>query len=116
MEQDGCRAAEISSVIQTTATAWLAVASRATRLPGCFAPLSMTGLADDASASIRTLYDPVGLQQLMADGVGGGGGATVDAELRHDAGDVVLDGAPTDEQRLGDLGVGATVDQQSQDL
>src|SRR5680860_80470 len=57
-----------------------------------------------------------GLHEVMLEGVGDGGGARLDAELAKDVGDVGGGGAVSDEQRLGDLPVGAAVDEQSQDL
>jgi predicted MFS family arabinose efflux permease len=59
---------------------------------------------------------PGGSGEAFADGPGGGFGAGADAELAEDIGHVGAGRRPADEQRLGNLRIGATGDQQAQHL
>src|SRR5687768_7863290 len=56
------------------------------------------------------------LDQAVSQGEGGGGGAAFEAELSEDVGDVGHGGAVTDEERVADLAVGQTVDEQAQHI
>src|SRR5262249_42651146 len=57
-----------------------------------------------------------GSGESVGEGDGDGGGATLDSQLGVDAGEVAIDRARGDEKAVGSLGVGQTLDDQSQHL
>lgn len=57
-----------------------------------------------------------GFDEAGGQGGANGGGPCPHAELGQDAGDVRLDGAHADEERLGDRPVGVTGDEQAKDF
>src|SRR5687768_4804626 len=59
---------------------------------------------------------PTTLQEAVSNGVCGRLGAGGDVQLAKDAGDVVLDRARADVERIGDLGVRAALDDEGQHL
>jgi hypothetical protein len=54
--------------------------------------------------------------EIGGDGGPGGGRARRGVVFGEDAGDVALNGAHADEERLGDLAVGATFDEKGEDF
>ena len=63
----------------------------------------------------RLLLDSLS-DQLVLDGIAGGGGSRGDLDFAVDGGEVVVDGAGTDEELVGDLRVGESLGEEAQDF